>query len=794
MAEIITFYSYKGGTGRTMALANIAWLLASNNKRVLAIDWDMEAPGLHQYFRPFLPQPSLDGPGVHGIIDSVIEYAAAAATPRDSAADPREANRWIAPYANIAQNAIRLRWPNGQPLVMDERGVIDLVPSGRQDSMYSTRVNSFDWKHLYEALNGREFFEQMRQSFAWYDYVLIDSRTGVSDTSGICTIQMPDKLLLCFTLNNQGISGSAGIAATIAAARPDLPIYPALFRVDGTESDKANQRRAYAQETFDPMLARLKELRPSDSLDNYWGRAEIPYFPKYAYEELLTPFEQFSERFGSLAPAFQKIGGLLTGRSILTFGWQPDPDHKNTVVTASSRTPGAIPLATAAEKEPAPPNPARLRLAAVLWLIAAVAVVGFTVRLVSPALTPNRTLASALVNYAMAHQTNSYEAASALAAAADLPAPPGVEIVARQIVQQGVPSRFVSGQYTDAALSPDGKTLAVTSSRTIRIINLRTGEIAPAPDVASIVDPGVAFSPDGSGYLVFPTSRYGSLSASAWNLATAKPLWQLDANQLPDAVLDAALSPDGSRVALLIAARRPDASRVYIYAVQPGNHLDLKSQFPDSRSAPRISTARKTLSADANLVALEDDQAISIWKIPDETQLFKRPISSLAPVIPVRYNAYLTKALIISSTAATVVTLAAGSADRTIHLSKPVSTAALSAAGDVAIVYADGSFSRFSAAGDELQIASLGISASSVNFSADGKACWTMSAGKDAGFYEWRWQKPRPSANAAWPQIAAYLKAVRGACMTPQIRQEIFGETPDVAAAAVKQCTAAANR
>ena len=29
--QIITFYSYKGGTGRTMALANVAWILASNS-------------------------------------------------------------------------------------------------------------------------------------------------------------------------------------------------------------------------------------------------------------------------------------------------------------------------------------------------------------------------------------------------------------------------------------------------------------------------------------------------------------------------------------------------------------------------------------------------------------------------------------------------------------------------------------------------------------------------------------------------------------------------------------------
>ena len=29
LGRILTFYSYKGGTGRSMALANVAWILAS---------------------------------------------------------------------------------------------------------------------------------------------------------------------------------------------------------------------------------------------------------------------------------------------------------------------------------------------------------------------------------------------------------------------------------------------------------------------------------------------------------------------------------------------------------------------------------------------------------------------------------------------------------------------------------------------------------------------------------------------------------------------------------------------
>lgn len=45
--EIITFYSYKGGTGRSLALWNVAILLASKkNCRVGVVDMDVEAAGL----------------------------------------------------------------------------------------------------------------------------------------------------------------------------------------------------------------------------------------------------------------------------------------------------------------------------------------------------------------------------------------------------------------------------------------------------------------------------------------------------------------------------------------------------------------------------------------------------------------------------------------------------------------------------------------------------------------------------------------------------------------------------
>ena len=218
--KIVTFYSYKGGTGRSMALANVAWVLASSGKRVLAIDWDLEAPGLHRYFEPFLSDRGLERST--GVIDFVRDFATAAVE--------KEANSradWYEEYSNILAHAIPLDWqfPDG--------GLLHLVPAGKQDAAYAVRVNSFEWGDFYERLGGGVFLEKVKQNLRGiYDVILIDSRTGVSDTSGICTIQIPDELVVCFTLNRQSIYGASAAARSAfrqrrtAEGTPTLKLWP----------------------------------------------------------------------------------------------------------------------------------------------------------------------------------------------------------------------------------------------------------------------------------------------------------------------------------------------------------------------------------------------------------------------------------------------------------------------------------------------------------------------------------------------------------------------------------------
>jgi hypothetical protein len=308
MGQIVTFYSYKGGTGRSMALANVAWVLASNRQKVLVIDWDLEAPGLHRYFRPFLADKELTEPESKGLIEFVRNYAVLAATPP---AEGTRSGKWYEPHAQIWKWATPLRWPRGPILNLDNRGEIQFVPAGRQGPDYAERINTFDWSALYQAHGGDRFFQSVReQAKREFDYVLIDSRTGVSDTSGICTIQMPDILVACYTYNIQSIMGASDIARRVLNKRPGLAVFPVAMRVEFTETDSLIPMRKLARERFGDLVA-------ATNREQYFDKTEVPYYPKYSFFERLAAFEEFPNAKGSINPDVRHLAFLITGSEMV---------------------------------------------------------------------------------------------------------------------------------------------------------------------------------------------------------------------------------------------------------------------------------------------------------------------------------------------------------------------------------------------------------------------------------------------------------------------------------------------
>ena len=209
---VVTFYSYKGGVGRTMALVNIAVAEARLGKRVLVVDFDLEAPSLPSY-KVF----ESSGCG-SGVVDYITSY--------------RETG--IAPDA---QQFISQCDVDGAP--------IWIMPAGRHtDAGYTVALNSIDWQDLYEHQEGYLMFEDLKRQWESldFDYVLIDSRTGHTDVGGICTRQLPDAVVIMFLPTTQNIGGLGPIVDSIIeenkARKKDIALHFCASNVPDLDDEK----------------------------------------------------------------------------------------------------------------------------------------------------------------------------------------------------------------------------------------------------------------------------------------------------------------------------------------------------------------------------------------------------------------------------------------------------------------------------------------------------------------------------------------------------------------------------
>lgn len=298
--QVVTFYSFKGGVGRTMALANVAWILASRGKRVLAVDWDLEAPGLHSYFHPLLTDPELRD--TDGLIDLLRAYQQAVLLPGRE--EVPEDDGWFRRTLDLTPYVV------GLDLRFASGGRLDFLPAGRQNAAYSDSVTSFDWHAFYERLGGGSFLLEMREEMAArYDYVLIDSRTGVTDSSGICTVLLPDTLVLGFVYNVQNMRGSAHVARAVTkGSRRPIRLLPVPMRVEDAERERLEISRDRAREVFGGHLSWLEE----GSVERYWGDVEIPYKTFYAYEEIVAPVGDRPLQEGTVLKACERLTDWLT--------------------------------------------------------------------------------------------------------------------------------------------------------------------------------------------------------------------------------------------------------------------------------------------------------------------------------------------------------------------------------------------------------------------------------------------------------------------------------------------------
>lgn len=309
--RITTFFSYKGGVGRTMAVANVGFIAALAGKRVLLMDWDLEAPGLAVYFRGITDHEAAGNlRKAKGILDLFTEW-------RDAMLDAEnagEVNEVIKTFQS-GQPFEDSACPLLSPARLPSGARLDIISAGstcigrREPLPYAEALSRFQWSSFFADCAGGILVEALRH---WcknnYDYVIVDSRTGLADVAGICTMQLPDEVVLCFVLNRQNTEGVADIARAIHANRAnDIAIRLSPMRVSKERPTEEADARARAQREM-----RKAGLDP-DRVEQDMNKLSIAAASNIPFYETLAPFAATSATADPLTFEYLRMAQELSG-------------------------------------------------------------------------------------------------------------------------------------------------------------------------------------------------------------------------------------------------------------------------------------------------------------------------------------------------------------------------------------------------------------------------------------------------------------------------------------------------
>ncbi|MEL1241893.1 KGGVGR-motif variant AAA ATPase [Flavobacterium flavipallidum] len=192
--KTITFYSYKGGVGRSLTLSNIAMRLADLGKKVCIVDFDLEAPGLHLKFNKHINQSEIN----KGIVEYISDF-------QNKDFIPKSVNEYVTDVNYLGTL----------------NGSIKLIPAGNiYSDEYWKNLSSINWKELFysnenNGVNLLLHLKELIKKDLNPDFILIDSRTGITDISGIAMTLLADSVVTLAANNDENISGTARIIKSL---------------------------------------------------------------------------------------------------------------------------------------------------------------------------------------------------------------------------------------------------------------------------------------------------------------------------------------------------------------------------------------------------------------------------------------------------------------------------------------------------------------------------------------------------------------------------------------------------
>lgn len=182
---VVTFFSFKGGVGRTTALVATALTLARHGHRVAMVDLDLEAPGLSTILLS-------DTDNITGAIDYLLEKP--------------------------IYNSHKIKWPlqphikqiNNQTLLGDAGETLRLLPAGTVDNDYLEKLARLDFQNLADNQLPETFRGMLRElesATRPLDFILLDARAGFHDIGGLAIADLSHAAVIFGRQSSQSWAG-----------------------------------------------------------------------------------------------------------------------------------------------------------------------------------------------------------------------------------------------------------------------------------------------------------------------------------------------------------------------------------------------------------------------------------------------------------------------------------------------------------------------------------------------------------------------------------------------------------
>ena len=247
---VVAFYSYKGGVGRTTVLSSFAVQRARLGDTVVVIDLDLDAPGVGTLLASGVPDEL-------GVVDYLIE-------------SPLHPQLDLSDYYHYCLGS-------SSPPVLAGTGQIIVFPAGRIDADYLAMLARLDLEPTASEGNHPllRMLEQTRKELS-PDWILIDSRAGLSEASGFALSGLANLTVLLGTPSIQSWHGLRLVVERLGAERLRLGLPQAECLVVQTmtpeNSDTADSAKlAFREEAEDAFEAVYYAEDPIDEDDeSFW--------------------------------------------------------------------------------------------------------------------------------------------------------------------------------------------------------------------------------------------------------------------------------------------------------------------------------------------------------------------------------------------------------------------------------------------------------------------------------------------------------------------------------------------